>query len=382
MAKLKGKKKGKKSGFVYKPLSAERVKKQATATGSRFDGILKDGIDIYKFKVGDNMFRILPPTWDGAEGWVGLEIYVHSFIGANNGNYLCLAKMKNQRCPICEASKDAQASGDKEEAGELSAKQRYIYWVLDRDDEASGPKVLELSWSQDQSIAAICQSKKGNIVSLDHPDSGHDVIIQKRGQGLQTKYYGHRFEPEACPILEDEDEQDELLNFISENPLTDLLVYKDADYLESVISGTASPDDDDEDEDDEDEDDRSAKKKKDKGKSSKSDKKKRRDEDEDDEDEDEDEPFDADDDEEDEDEDDEDEDEDERPAKKKSSSKKSSKQSRYEDDEDEDDEDEDDEDDEDEDDEDEDERPAKKKSSSKKESKPAKKSARAKRFGR
>jgi len=417
MAVKDKKKKKKGSGFAYKATSPERLKRQAEQTGSRFDGILKNGVELFKFKPGDNTFRILPPTWDNAE-YYGLEVFVHPFVGANNGTYLCLAHMKKQKCPICDAAKDARDVGDKEEAAELSAKQRYLFWVLDRDDEGTGPKIADLSWSMDQAVAALCTHKRsGKVIAIDHPDDGRDVTIQKRGQGINTKYFGHRIDSDPSPISDDEDQQDSILEEIRENPLPDILHYYTADYLKGVISGTVSEDDENEEEED---DEPKKKKKGGKVKDEPKKKKKSRDEDEDedeDPDEEDDEPKkkkksskrrDDDDEDEDpfEDEDpDEDDDEDEKP-KKKSSSKKDDKKKKRRDDDDDDDEneededeqpkkkagkasskkssrddDDDDDDDEDNEEEEEDERP-KKKSSSKESSSSGGKSARAKRFGR
>lgn len=361
MAVKDKKKKKKGSGFVYKATTPDRLKRQAEQTGSRFDGIFKNGIELFKFKPGDNTFRILPATWDNAE-YYGMEVFVHPYVGANNGTYLCLAQMKKQKCPICEASKDARDAGDKEEATELSFKQRYLFWVIDRDDESSGPKVLDMSWSMDQAIAALCVHKRsGKVVAIDNPDEGRDITIQKRGQGINTKYFGHRIDSDASPISDDEDQQDSILEEIRENALPDILHYYPAEYLKGVMSGTVSEDD----EEDEDEDEPKKKKKGGKVKDDK--KKKRRDEDEDD-DEDE-EPFEEDEDEDekpskkkkpskrrDEEDEDDDEDEDERPTRK--SAKKDDKKKKRRDD---DDEDEDEDPDEAEDDDDEDEKPAKKK---------------------
>jgi len=256
MKKTKDKKKskgGKK--FQYKSTSAERLKQQAEQTGSRFDGIYKANVETFKFKVGDNTFRILPPTWDGAD-YYGYEVWAHSYVGSNNGTYLCPRKMKNKPCAICDVEKETRDSGDKEEASQLAARQRYLFWALDRDDEKAGAKIVEMSWTLDQSVASLLINKRtGKVIALDHPTEGRDVTIQRRGQGLNTKYYGQRIESEATPILDDEEEMDELLEYVRENPIPSLLKFYDNEYLEGIISGTA-PDPDDDDDDDDDEDDK------------------------------------------------------------------------------------------------------------------------------
>lgn len=385
----------KKSRFVYTPPTDEQVKRRGTQTGGGFEGILPGDVTMYKMKSGENCIRILPPTWDGHDH-CGLEVYVHSFIGPNNGTYLCLSKMKKGHCPICAASEDAKRSGDSDEAYALQAKKRVLFWVIDRDNEDQGPIVLDAGWQMDRDIFALCVKKRsGKVLLIDHPDTGHDVTFKRQGEGVKTRYFAYQIESEAAPIFEDEEEQDKVLEYITERPLPSLLVYKDAEYLEKMLSGTASSSDDDEDDDDEDDDDEDEKpKSKKKGADTKKPKGKKKpvdeDEDDDDDDEDDDEaPFDEDEDDDDDDDDssdDEDEDEDE------------DEDDEDDDDDDEDEDEDDDEDDDDEDeDEDEDEKPkSKKKPAPSKKPAPAKKpaavkgdkkkkpsgSARARRFGR
>jgi hypothetical protein len=107
----------KKSGFVYKGRSAESVKERAEQTGGRFDSLFKSGTDTFTPHVGENIVRILPPTWDSEH--FGYPIWVHSRIGEDNSSYLCLRKMKNKECPICAAAKEAKDDNEADEAKAL-----------------------------------------------------------------------------------------------------------------------------------------------------------------------------------------------------------------------------------------------------------------------
>lgn len=327
----------KRSKFVYKAPTADQMKKRAEQTGGNFEGIFKNDISLYKIKGGENCIRILPPTWDEHEH-CGYEVFVHSFIGPSNGTYLCLAKMRNEHCPICEASADAKRSGDQDEAYALQARKRVIFWVIDRDSENEGPLLFDAGWQMDRDIFALTiQKRSGKVRLVDHPDKGHDILFKRQGEGIKTRYFGYQIEPEESPIFEDDGEQDNVLEFIQENPIPELLVFREADHLEKVLSGTSSSDDegsDDVDDDDDEDEDEAPRKKKASSKSTPSKKRRKVEEEDDDEDEDtdddEDEDFDDDEEDEDEDtdddvdEDDDDEDEEPEPKKKRAPSKRSS----------------------------------------------------------
>ena len=319
--------KNKKKKFVYVAPTADQLKRRGEQTGGNFEGIFKNDIKLFRPKAGENCIRILPATWDGHEH-CGLEVYVHSFIGPNNGTFLCLKKMKNQQCPVCDAAEDAKRSGEADEAQELQARKRVLYWVIDRDEEDEGSQIYDASWTIDRDIFSLAVSRSGKVRLVDHPDTGHDVIFHKQGEKLKTRYFGFQIEPEKTPIFDDEDEQDKVLEYIQDNPIPDILVYRDAEYLERVLSGTVS--DDDEDDEDEDDDDDVSSRRKSKSKPRKtsrrrSDDDEDEDDDEDDEDEDDDEDDVDEDDDDDEDDDEDDEEEVERRPKKSSKSRKTSK---------------------------------------------------------
>lgn len=277
--KLVRKDKTKKSkGFVYKGRSADVVKKIAEESGGRFDSILKSGVDTFTPAVGENVVRILPPTWDNE--YFGLSVWVHSRIGEDNSTYLCLKKMKGKDCPICAAAKEAKDDGEEDEAKALRNNERYLYYVINRKDKEPSPQVWNASWTQNREIAGACRNiKSGRVLLIDHPDEGYDLSFRRTGQGLKTKYGAPQVDRDKCPISDDDKEQDEILETIESAPLPSLLNYYDAEYLEKVLSGGSAKkdeelDDDDDDgekkpskrrksdDDDEDEDEKPAKKKK------------------------------------------------------------------------------------------------------------------------
>ena len=244
----------KQKGFVYKPRTVDQVKGRATRKSGRYDSIYKQGIDTWRPKQGDNLIRYLPPSWDDADHY-GYTAFVHRGIGPDNATYLCPRKMLNKPCPICEAQKEAKDAGEGEEAQALTVAERIISWIIDRDaDDPEKPLVYDTSWTQDRDIVSLCLNERsGEILMIDHPDKGFDVSMKRQGTGMKTRYYGYAIARDDSPIHDSERVQDEILDFVKNNPIPDILNYYDYDYLKGVLSGTVAEKDEvlDRDEDEE-----------------------------------------------------------------------------------------------------------------------------------
>lgn len=250
-----------KEKFKYRAPDPSKVKEHSEQSGGSFDSILKQGFDMYRPKNGENTIRILPPTFKDFEYW-GLEIWVHNRIGSDESSYLCLNKMRGKDCPICEAAEETSKAGEKEEARALKANKRFLMWLIDRDEKKPMPLAYSMSWSMDRDITALVHNNKsGKILLIDHPDDGMDVTFMKSGTGLKTKYYGYQIERETSPISDNERRQDEILAYVKENPLDEILNFYSADYLAKVLDGKAEK----KDELDEDGEDKPRKKKRERG---------------------------------------------------------------------------------------------------------------------
>lgn len=233
--------------FVYKPRSPDSVR--AHAVRRRYDSIWKDGTEVFRPKEGDNQLRVLPSTW-GDRDHYAYRIFLHSFVGPDNGSYLCLRRMKNERCAICEAANAARDDGEEEDARSLQAVERWACYVIHRDDRNAKvrPKIYEIVPYVDADLCALAESKKtGKVKFIDDPENGYDITIRRTGTGLNTRYLP-QIDSEASPIADDRKDQEEILDYISENPIPDMLKFCDNDYLEKMISGGAKQKDEDEDE--------------------------------------------------------------------------------------------------------------------------------------
>ena len=232
----------------YRPMNAARVKESSQRTGSKFDNIFIQGITTYKAAVGTNIVRFVK---DPDADYYGEDIWVHPYVGIKNSTYLCLKKMKNKPCPICEMAEDAQRAGDKDEYLSLSPKQRLIAYCLDRNDEKAGLKVWDMSWTMDRDIADVCIIKKtGATIDVTDPDAGYDIYFQRVGTTKNnTRYSGFQVDRETTPLSEKQRDADKWIDEVQEKPLLSLLKYMDSDYLADILTGKVEEKDEEGEED-------------------------------------------------------------------------------------------------------------------------------------
>lgn len=224
----------------YQPRSSEDVRHRAEQTGGGFDTFL-EGADMFRSKVGDNTVRFLPAAWDDPKHY-GYDVWVHSYVG--DGSYLCLDKMKKERCPICLAAKEAKAEGDDDTYQTYKPKQRVLAYVLDRNSDDDVPLIYDMSWTQDRDIAAVCDTKQGTLY-IDHPDEGYDLTFKRKGNKLNTRYFGYMVDREPTPILQNSRDQEALLDRIAERNIPSLLKFHSAEIMAKAIEGgTAARDED------------------------------------------------------------------------------------------------------------------------------------------
>jgi hypothetical protein len=254
--------------FKYQARSKEAVKRRAEQSGGDFDSILKDGIKGFSMKEGNYRLRFLPPTWDDAEHY-GHDVFIHYGIGADRQSYLCLEKMRDKPCPICQERKRLEASGDSKEAEQLAPRKRVLAWIVDRDKESEGPKIWSMPWTVDKEFNKLCEDRhSGEILQIDHPQKGFDVEVSKEGAKLRTKYGGYKIARSASPLAENHKRLDRWLQYITDHPIPDSLQYYKADYIEKMFVSASGKDEDEEEEEkpvrrrsrDEDEDDQPTRK--------------------------------------------------------------------------------------------------------------------------
>lgn len=224
--------------FKYRARSSEQLEKRAEQQGGDFQGFISDEFKTYAPKKGDNWIRILPPTWDDPAHY-GMDVHVHYGIGPDRASAVCIAKQPHpttgqlSRCPICEARARAEKAADEELAKELKPSRRVLVWLLDKREEDKGPQLWAMPWSVDRDIVKISRDKRsGEVYVIDHPDEGYDVMFDKEGEQLQTKYTGMQLARRASSV------DSEHLEYIEGAPLPFTLRWRDYDELKTMFDGS------------------------------------------------------------------------------------------------------------------------------------------------
>jgi len=174
--------------FSYQKRDPSTMRKRSEQWGNERDSFLKDHVPTWKPNDGENVIRILPPSWDGADHY-GLDVYVHYSVGPDNSTYLDLSRMKKGPDPITEEMQRARQSGDEEYAKQLESKKRVLVYLIDRDKPKEGPMLWAMPWTVDKEIAIHSwDSRTQEALPIDSPDDGFDVIINRQGKGARTEY--------------------------------------------------------------------------------------------------------------------------------------------------------------------------------------------------
>lgn len=146
------------------PLSKEGLKKNATPK------------DIFQFRDGDNVVRILPPTsryFTDDIDFIAVKFLCHYNIGPEGSPPIICprtrdTKEKKHRCPICDAARRLRRNpATKELAGDLSARTRYIMNIVDMEHTDRGVQVAEVGPSVYDKIFEVAIDREyGDVLDL------------------------------------------------------------------------------------------------------------------------------------------------------------------------------------------------------------------------
>jgi len=198
-----------------------------------FTTFLKD-----KEKNATRRIRILP-TKDGSSPFV--EVHGHKFqLDGEWKTFTCLKHEKNEDCPFCEAREALYATGiagDKEVAKKYSAKKMYVVKVIDRDNEADGPKFWRFNHDYRKTgtldkIFGVLQAVNKDITD---PETGRDLLIMIAKDQNNRPVVQSISHVDPTPLSEDAELAKEWL--ADERTWEDVYSIKSYEYLEIVVKG-------------------------------------------------------------------------------------------------------------------------------------------------
>lgn len=202
--------------------------------------------DYDKLQNGKNVRRVLWPK--GEKDVFYSEGFLHFSLGAEGKKVATCPKTFNEKnpCPICEYVAQLQKSKSKQDkklANQIKAKRRIYINVLSRDDEEETPKVLPIGVTILKGLLeTICDPDYGDITD---PETGRDVTITRKGQGLNTEY-SVLPKPKSSVVSEDM-EVDDIEEAMAD--LDALFIEKSYDELQAILDGEDEEDDSKEEDD-------------------------------------------------------------------------------------------------------------------------------------
>lgn len=144
-----------------------------------------------------------------------LDIWIHTYVGPENADVVCLKKNYGKPCPICEEVSRLYDEGDQASAKKIQAKRRVVYNLIPRDGEHDGQlMVFEVShflFEKELSEAAnACVDGEPVITFAELEKDGKTVqcrvVNEKMTSGKRTNDVAHfkdfRFRDRAVAVPE------------------------------------------------------------------------------------------------------------------------------------------------------------------------------------
>lgn len=203
---------------------------------------LPDNVGYFVAKEGLNKIRILPPTHGDMDFW-GMLVTVHYGVGPDNSQYLCPRQWDNTWCPVCEKWEQLQQDGaDNEILSDYRQSTRVLFYLLDRkDDESEKVRFWSISptaMTTINDISVYYDEKTGqeDVIYIDHPEDGYDLLFNRRGKGKNdTEYSGYRLDNQKRAIVRGSQDREKILDLIQEHPLDQILIYRDGNYIAKAM---------------------------------------------------------------------------------------------------------------------------------------------------
>lgn len=215
--------------FAPKMTQEERMKKY-------FVTLLKDNE-----KEATKRVRILP-TNDGTSPFK--EVYFHEIqVNGKWQKFYDPALNDNEESPLTEVYQELMVTGkesDKELAKQYKARKFYIIKLIDRDNEADGPKFWRFkhNYKQDGIFDKLIPifRQKGDITD---PDKGRDILVSLvKAKTPQGKYYTaiqSIMHDDPTPLSEDKEQAKAWIE--DDMKWSDVYSRKPVEYLQAIARG-------------------------------------------------------------------------------------------------------------------------------------------------
>jgi hypothetical protein len=219
--------------FKYRARTVEQWEARANQSGSDYENFIKDEYRTYTPTSGENCIRILPPSpaWTDAPHY-GMDVWVHYGVGPERASVICLFKMLEKPCPICEDRVRAERAKDEDLVRDLKPAKRVLVFIINRKDEAQGVLAWAMPYTVDRDISKVSKDRStGTFYFIDHQEEGYDVYFDREGAQMQTKYTGVSLARRPSSI------SDKISDWLEDHPLPEALRWRDYSEIKRLYEG-------------------------------------------------------------------------------------------------------------------------------------------------
>lgn len=164
---------------------------------------------------GDTTIRILPPV--GEMEFFFQEVGQHRLPDGKFVYCPSFTTAGELDCPICDLVNQLYKSGnsgDKDLAGQLRRSRKYWVNIIAREkgdkggDTGTGPVIFTAGVTVFRALQTLINSP--DYGDITHPDEGFDLIINRKGEKLETQY-SVMPRPRPCPIHTNKEQAEDFL---------------------------------------------------------------------------------------------------------------------------------------------------------------------------
>jgi len=190
---------------------------------------------VWKVEDKSHKTRLLPVHPDDNINFYGMTVHIHTNVGVNGDQFLCLKRMKNMNCPICEQQASLWDS-EPEMAKDLYPTTRYLVWVIDlslpeNDQEAkiwSCPRT-----AMDDILGVSYKKSTDEILNLANIEDGLAIYFDReKTQGTNFSKYKN-FQLDDSPTVAKDKWLEGIISF------TDVLDYASYEEIKNAFLGIA-----------------------------------------------------------------------------------------------------------------------------------------------
>jgi hypothetical protein len=204
----------------------------------------RGGVTPYTCLKGKTTLRVLPPFSEAGVWYV--TYWEHVLRVAGRTWYLTCPRPHGRVCPLCDAGEQLFTTDDEvqlKRAGDLMPTERFLVngIVLSDPGKTSakdGLKLVKLPKMAMKEVLVLDNDVQGGWGDITNLESGHNITVERTGEGQRNTRYGVRGFPERTNILVSLKEQGVDIDALELHDLHAVLLPRDHEELVAVLEGT------------------------------------------------------------------------------------------------------------------------------------------------